>query len=102
MVGASPAGKLIQGGWVIAGSEEQRAAALLADRFGAQATTMLVVFTDPAGDAASPAFQRRSTTSSTRSANDPAVDGSHDLRRRAGRLRSSASDGATTLAVVAT
>ena len=35
-------GRLIQGGWVIEGSEEQRAADLLADRFGTQATTMLV------------------------------------------------------------
>ena len=51
-------GRLIQGGWVIDGSEEQRAAELLADRFGEQATTMLVVFEDPDGDAGSPEFQR--------------------------------------------
>ena len=69
------AGKLIQGGWFIAGSQEQRAAALLADRFGAQATTMIVVFTDPAGDAASPAFQRTVATTLDPIRNDPAVDG---------------------------
>ncbi len=68
-------GKLIQGGWFIAGSQEQRAAALLADRFGAQATTMIVVFTDPAGDAASPAFQRTVATTLDPIRNDPAVDG---------------------------
>ena len=53
-------GKLIQGGWVISGSEEQAATELLADRFGEQATTMLVVYRDPAGDAKSPAFQAES------------------------------------------
>ena len=45
-------GTLSQGGWVIGGSEEQRAAALIADRFGNEATTMLVVYQDPAGNAA--------------------------------------------------
>jgi uncharacterized membrane protein YdfJ with MMPL/SSD domain len=54
---ATSGGTLIQGGWVIDGSEEQRAAAVLADRFGSEATTMLVVYRDPAGDAASPEFQ---------------------------------------------
>ncbi len=67
-------GKLIQGGWFIAGSQEQRAAALLADRFGAQTTTMIVVFIDPAGDAASPAFQRTVATTLDPIRNDPAVD----------------------------
>jgi uncharacterized membrane protein YdfJ with MMPL/SSD domain len=67
-------GKLIQGGWVITGSEEQRAAQLLADRFGEQATTMLVVYRDPAGDAASPAFQAEVRSSLTAVAADPAVD----------------------------
>ena len=57
-VGASQAGgELIQGGWVIEGSEEQMAAELLADRFGEQATTMLIVYRDPAGVAASVAVQ---------------------------------------------
>jgi len=55
--GAMSGGKLIQGGWVIDGSEEQRAEALLADRFGEQSTTMIVLFTDPDGDAASDGFQ---------------------------------------------
>jgi uncharacterized membrane protein YdfJ with MMPL/SSD domain len=54
---ATSGGTLIQGGWVIDGSEEQRAAAVLADRFGSEATTMLVVYRDPAGRAASPEFQ---------------------------------------------
>jgi hypothetical protein len=48
---ATSGGTLIQGGWVIDGSEEQRAAALIADRFGSEATTMLVVYEDPAGNA---------------------------------------------------
>ena len=50
-------GTLIQGGWVIPGSQEQQAADVLADRFGPTETTMLLIFTDPDGDAASPAFQ---------------------------------------------
>jgi uncharacterized membrane protein YdfJ with MMPL/SSD domain len=51
-------GKLIQGGWVIPGSEEQQAAGLLESRFGQDQTTMLVVYSDPDGDASSPAFQQ--------------------------------------------
>ena len=66
-------GTLIQGGWVIGGSEEQRAAALIADRFGNEATTMLVVYQDPAGNAASPAFQGTVEASLARVATDPAV-----------------------------
>jgi len=54
---AAAGGDLIQGGWVIEGSEEQRTAGVLADRFGEQATTMLVVYEDPDGDAASAEFQ---------------------------------------------
>jgi uncharacterized membrane protein YdfJ with MMPL/SSD domain len=50
-------GTLSQGGWQVPGSEAGRAADLLADRFGEQATTLFVLFTDPAGDAASPEFQ---------------------------------------------
>jgi RND superfamily putative drug exporter len=50
-------GTLIQGGWVIPGSQEQRAADLLTEKFGQDQTTMLVVYTDPDGDAASSAFQ---------------------------------------------
>jgi RND superfamily putative drug exporter len=67
-------GRLIQGGWVIEGSEEQRAAALLADRFGAQATTMLVIFEDPGGDAASTAFQEVVAETLEPIADDPLVD----------------------------
>ena len=67
-------GTLIQGGWVIAGSEEQQAAKLLADRFGEQATTMLVVYRDPAGDAASASFQTTVRQSLAQVAADPAVD----------------------------
>ena len=56
--GAVGGGRLIQGGWVIDGSEEQRAESLFAERFGEQSTTMIVLFTDPDGDAASAAFQQ--------------------------------------------
>ncbi len=68
-------GKLIQGGWVISGSEEQQAAALLASRFGESATTMIVVYTDPAGDASSDAFQAQVKTSLADVATDPSVTG---------------------------
>ncbi len=67
-------GKLIQGGWVISGSEEQQAAELLAHRFGEQATTMLVVYRDPDGNAASPAFQATVRDSLTQVVGDPSVD----------------------------
>ncbi|MDP9244016.1 MAG: MMPL family transporter, partial [Chloroflexota bacterium] len=66
-------GTLIQGGWVIDGSEEQRAAALIADRFGSEATTMLVVYHDPDGNAASPDFQATVKASLARVAEDSAV-----------------------------
>jgi RND superfamily putative drug exporter len=67
-------GRLIQGGWVIEGSEEQQAAARLADRFGEQATTMLVVYGDPQGDAARPEFQEEVTESLEPIRDDPLVD----------------------------
>jgi uncharacterized membrane protein YdfJ with MMPL/SSD domain len=70
---AASGGTLIQGGWVIDGSEEQRAAALIADRFGSEATTMLVVYRDPKGKAAAPAFQATVEASLARVADDPAV-----------------------------
>ena len=70
---AASGGTLIQGGWVIDGSEEQRAAALIADRFGSEATTMLVVYRDPKGAAAAPAFQATVEASLARVADDPAV-----------------------------
>jgi uncharacterized membrane protein YdfJ with MMPL/SSD domain len=70
---AASGGTLIQGGWVIDGSEEQRAAALIADRFGSEATTMLVVYQDPDGKAASPDFQAAVKASLARVAEDSAV-----------------------------
>ena len=70
---ATSGGTLIQGGWVIDGSEEQRAAALIADRFGSEATTMLVVYRAPDGDAASPEFQATVKESLDRVADDPSV-----------------------------
>src|SRR5918992_4323216 len=66
-------GELIQGGWVINGSEEQMAEERLADRFGEQATTMLVVYRDPDGDAASPEFGETVRESLAAVADDPAV-----------------------------
>jgi RND superfamily putative drug exporter len=66
-------GKLIQGGWVIAGSEEQRAEELLAERFGEQSTTMIVLFTDPDGDAASVEFQEGVAEALEPIADDPLV-----------------------------
>src|SRR5687768_1623458 len=71
---ATAGGKLIQGGWVIPGSEEQQAADLLTDRFGPSETTMLVIFTDPDGDAASPEFQATVRGSLAEVADDESVD----------------------------
>ena len=70
---ASSGGTLIQGGWVIDGSEEQKAATVLAERFGSEATTMLVVYRDPAGEAASPDFQAKVQASLATVVDDPAV-----------------------------
>ena len=50
---ATSGGDLSQGGWQIEGSEAAQAEALLADRFGEQATSLIVILTDPDGDAAS-------------------------------------------------
>jgi RND superfamily putative drug exporter len=50
-------GTLSQGGWQIEGSESAEGEAILADAFGEQASTMIVIFTDPDGDAASAEFQ---------------------------------------------
>ncbi len=92
-------GKLIQGGWVITGSEEQAAAALLADRFGEQATTLIVVYTDPNGNAASDAFQAKVRASLTDVAGDPVVTGTLTYAdTHAAQLLSR--DGTRTLAVV--
>jgi uncharacterized membrane protein YdfJ with MMPL/SSD domain len=54
---AQAGGTLSQGGWQIDGSVAARAEALVADRFGEQATSLIVVLTDPDGDAASADFQ---------------------------------------------
>jgi uncharacterized membrane protein YdfJ with MMPL/SSD domain len=67
-------GALIQGGWVIPGSEEQQAADVLTDRFGPTETTMLLIFTDPDGDAASASFQSTVKDSLTDITDDPEVD----------------------------
>jgi uncharacterized membrane protein YdfJ with MMPL/SSD domain len=67
-------GKLIQGGWNVPGSEALRAEELLADRFGVQATAMIVVFRDPAREAGSAAFQKQVADSVRKVAEDPVVD----------------------------
>ena len=54
---ATSGATLSQGGWQIDGSEAARAEALVADRFGEQATSLIVIFTDPDGEAASEEFQ---------------------------------------------
>jgi uncharacterized membrane protein YdfJ with MMPL/SSD domain len=66
-------GTLIQGGWVIPGSEEQQAADVIAAKWPSE-TTMLLIFRDPDGDAASPAFQATVRDSLTDVADDSAVD----------------------------
>ena len=71
---ANAGGRLIQGGWVIPDSEEQRAVDLLADRFGEQESTMLVLYRAPDGDATDPEFQERVRDSLAPISDDPAVD----------------------------
>jgi uncharacterized membrane protein YdfJ with MMPL/SSD domain len=96
---ATSGGTLIQGGWVIDGSEEQRAAAIIADRFKSEATTMLVVYRDPDGDAASPEFQTTISASLARVADDPAVTKIQTYATNPVPALLS-EDGATTMAVV--
>ncbi|HEX6129501.1 MAG TPA: MMPL family transporter, partial [Candidatus Limnocylindria bacterium] len=67
-------GRLIQGGWVIPDSEEQRAVEVLADRFGEQESTLLVLYRAPDGDATDPEFQAVVRDSVAAVADDPAVD----------------------------
>ncbi|MDQ2674153.1 MAG: MMPL family transporter, partial [Chloroflexota bacterium] len=67
-------GRLSQGGWQISGSEAARGEALLADRFGEQASSMIVLFTDPEGDAASSAFQETVADAVAPLADEPIVD----------------------------
>ena len=71
---ATAGGRLSQGGWQVPGSEAARAEALFADRFGEQATSMIVLFTDPDGDAGSPAFQETVADAVAPLAGDPTVD----------------------------
>ena len=96
---ATSGGTLIQGGWVIDGSEEQRAAAIIADRFKSEATTMLVVYRDPDRDAASPEFQATVAASLARVADDPAVTKVQTYATTPVPALLS-EDGATTMAVV--
>jgi uncharacterized membrane protein YdfJ with MMPL/SSD domain len=71
---ANAAGRLSQGGWQVPGSEGARAEALFADRFGEQATSMIVIFTDPDGAADSPDFQATVADSVAPLADEPNVD----------------------------
>ncbi|HYI65295.1 MAG TPA: MMPL family transporter [Candidatus Limnocylindrales bacterium] len=71
---ATAGGTLSQGGWQVPGSEAARAEALFADRFGEQATSLIVIFTDPDGAADSPAFQATVADSVAPLADEPIVD----------------------------
>ncbi|TME33054.1 MAG: hypothetical protein E6I62_04620, partial [Chloroflexi bacterium] len=68
-------GKLIQGGWFIPGSQEQQEVSLVADRFGQQPTTMLVVYRDPDGNAGSDEFQAKIKASLADVLKDPVASG---------------------------
>src|SRR5690242_5029831 len=72
---ARSSGKLIQGGWFIPGSQEQQEASLIAERFGQQPTTMLIVYTDPDGNAGSDAFQAKIKASVVDVLKDPVASG---------------------------
>ncbi|MGH2417775.1 MAG: MMPL family transporter [Candidatus Limnocylindria bacterium] len=71
---ATAGGRLSQGGWQVPGSEAVRAEALFTDRFGETATTLIVIFTDPDGDAASAEFQATVTDAMAPLAGEPIVD----------------------------
>ncbi len=71
--GVMAGGRLSQGGWQVPGSEAAEAEALLADRYGEQATTMLVLFTDPDANAGSAAFQATVADAMAPVADDPLV-----------------------------
>jgi len=92
-------GELSQGGWQIDGSESKETEELLADRFGEQATAIFVIMRDPAGDAASPAFQDVVADSVAPLADDPTVD---DIVTYAdnGDERFLSTDGTATFALV--
>ncbi len=68
-------GKLIQGGWFVPGSQEQREASLVAERFGKQPTTMLIVYRDPDRNAGSDAFQAKIKGSLVDVLKDPVANG---------------------------
>ncbi len=70
---ATAGGDLSQGGWQIEGSEAAQAEALVADRFGEQATSLIVILTDPDGDAASEAFQATVAETVAPLADEPVV-----------------------------
>ncbi|MEO8245963.1 MAG: MMPL family transporter [Chloroflexota bacterium] len=72
---ATSAGRLSQGGWQIAGSEAARAEELLVDRFGGELSSLIVIFTDPQGEAASDRFQRTVADAVEPLAGEPIVDG---------------------------
>ncbi|HET8762170.1 MAG TPA: MMPL family transporter, partial [Gemmatimonadales bacterium] len=72
---ATSGGDLIQGGWVIPGSQEQEAADLLASRFPDKPSSVLAIFHDPDGDAGSPAFQAKVADAVEPARDDPAVSG---------------------------
>jgi RND superfamily putative drug exporter len=93
-------GQLIQGGWVIAGSQEQQAEDLSFARFGPQANRMFVIYTDPAGNAASDGFQAKIRASLTDLQHDPLVGGIQ-LYADTHAKEMLSRDGTKTLAVIA-
>ncbi|MGI8999072.1 MAG: MMPL family transporter [Candidatus Limnocylindria bacterium] len=70
---ATAGGRLSQGGWQVPGSEAARAEALFADRFGEQATSLIVIFTDPDGAADSDQFQSTVSESVAPLSDEPMV-----------------------------
>jgi RND superfamily putative drug exporter len=100
MVWVSQAGgDFSQGGWQIEGSESMTTEQLLADRFGEQATAILVILEDPDGDAGSEAFQSVLADTVEPLLDDPAVDEIITYADN-GDPRFLSFDGATTFALV--
>ena len=79
---ATAGGTLSQGGWQIEGSESEQAEALAADRFGEQATSMIVILTDPDGDAGSEEFQATVAEAVAPLEGEPVRQRDPHLRRR--------------------
>jgi uncharacterized membrane protein YdfJ with MMPL/SSD domain len=71
---ATSGGRLSQGGWQVPGSEAARGSALLADRFGEQSSSLIVIFTDPEGNATSPDFQATVADAVAPLSGEPIVD----------------------------